>query len=412
MPVTELLCRSCGAALTTDFVDLGTSPLSNAFLSGERLLGPETHWPLRVYVCDRCLLVQLPSFERPETIFDSQYAYFSSYSDTWLAHAKKYAETIQGALGLGPSSKVVEVASNDGYLLRWFREAGVPVLGVEPTANTAAVAEQLGIPTRVSFFGRSLARALLSEGHAADLMVANNVLAHVPDLHDFVDGFRILLKPDGVATFEFPHLLQMIRLNQFDTIYHEHFSYFSLHAVERVMAEHDLVVHHVEQLSTHGGSLRVHASLRSCGRVPSVEVLTVRKIEADAGLTRIEGYAGFASRVQAVKNELLEFLLAAKRSGLRVVGYGAPAKGNTLLNFCGVRADLLEYTVDRSPHKQGTFLPGVRIPVHAPARILVDRPDVVLVLPWNLTAEIVEQMKIIRSWGGRFAVPIPKLEVL
>jgi SAM-dependent methyltransferase len=372
------------------------------------LLGPETHWPLRVFVCEVCLLVQLPAFEAPESIFDAEYAYFSSYSDSWLRHARGYAETMMSSLKLTTQSLVVEVASNDGYLLRWFSEAGIPVLGVEPAANTAEAAQRLGIPTRVAFFGAALARELRSDGVTADLMIANNVLAHVPNLHDFVEGFSILLRPGGVATFEFPHLLQLMQHTQFDTIYHEHYSYLSLNVVERVFREHALVVHDVEEMSTHGGSLRVHASLRG-GRLPSPSVSTVRAREEQAGLTRLDGYMGFAPRVYDIKNGLLDFLVRSKREGRRVVGYGAPAKGSTLLNFAGVRGDLLPYTVDRSPHKQGRFLPGVRIPIHAPERIMEDRPDVVLILPWNLKDEIAEQMKTVREWGGCFAVPIPRL---
>jgi SAM-dependent methyltransferase len=404
-------CRACGATLAKSFVDLGASPLSNAFLTADQLRGSEKHWPLNVYVCERCLLVQLPAFEAPDVIFDEQYAYFSSFSDTWLAHAKSYADAMRGALGLSSKSLVVEIASNDGYLLRWFKDAGIPVLGIEPTANTAQAAMKLGVDTRVAFFGSALARELRAEGRAADLTAANNVLAHVPDLHDFVEGFRILLAPRGVATFEFPHVLQMMQQVQFDTIYHEHFSYLSLLVVERVFREHDLVVHDVEELVTHGGSLRVHASHVAAKRPVAQRVIALRAKEEKAGLQRIEGYEGFASKVQRVKDDLLEFLIDSKRAGRTVVGYGAPAKGNTLLNYCGIRADLLPYTVDRSPHKQGRFLPGVRIPVHAPERIFETKPDVILILPWNIRDEIMEQMKGVRAWGARFAVPIPRLEL-
>jgi len=408
-------CRACDAPLARTFVDLGASPLSNAFLAAEQLRGPETHWPLKVLVCERCLLVQLPAFEAPAAIFDAQYAYFSSFSDSWLAHAKAYAAQMIGALGLTKTSRVVEVASNDGYLLRWFKEAGIPVLGIEPTANTAAAATKLGIETRVAFFGSALAKQLVAEGIRADLIAANNVLAHVPDLHDFVEGFRLLLSPGGVATFEFPHLLQLIRQTQFDTIYHEHFSYFTLRVVEQVLARHGLLVHDVEELATHGGSLRVHASHAqgAAARRPILErVAAVRAAEEKAGLNCVDGYAGFAAQVAQVKDDLLSFLIQCKRDGKRVAGYGAPAKGNTLLNYCGVRPDLLPFTVDRSPHKQGRFLPGVRIPIHAPSELERARPDFVLILPWNLREEITGQMKVVRSWGGRFAVPIPRLELL
>jgi SAM-dependent methyltransferase len=405
-------CRACGAALERTFVDLGASPRSNAFLTQAQLREPETFWPLTVLVCDRCLLVQLPAFESASAHFDEQYAYFSSFSDTWLAHAKRFAEQAIRAHSLGPKSRVVEVASNDGYLLRWFKEAGVPVLGVEPTANTAAAARALGIETRVEFFGSALATRLRSEGVAADLAVGNNVLAHVPDLHDFVEGFRILLEQGGVASFEFPHLLQLVRQTQFDTIYHEHFSYFTLRSLEPVLERHALLVHDVEELPTHGGSLRVSVSHAAARRPVARRVADVRAGEEKAGLHRIDGYAGFATQVERVKDDLLAFLLGAKRDGKSVAGYGAPAKGNTLLNYGGIRSDLLAYTVDRSPHKQGRFLPGVRVPIHAPIRLLETRPDFVLILPWNLRDEIVDQMKAIRSWGGRFVVPIPRLELV
>ena len=407
-----LHCRACDAPLDRTFVDLGASPLSNSFLTAEQLLGPETHWPLRVLVCESCLLVQLPAFEPPQAIFDAGYAYFSSFSDSWLAHAQRYAETMIRTLGLTRKSRVIEVASNDGYLLRWFHAAGIPVLGIEPTANTAAAAQQLGIDTRVAFFGSVLAKQLQQEGIAADLMAANNVLAHVPDLHDFIEGFRIVLAPGGVATFEFPHLLQLIRQTQFDTIYHEHFSYLTLRVIEPLFARHGLAVHDVEELATHGGSLRVHASHVAARRPISPRVAALRASEESAGLGRIDGYVGFAAQVERVKDDLLTFLLQCKRDGKQVVGYGAPAKGNTLLNYCGVRADLLPFTVDRSPHKQGRFLPGVRIPIHAPSAIERARPDVVLILPWNLRDEIVEQMSVVRRFGGRFAVPIPRFELL
>lgn len=407
-----LVCRLCRAPLSRSFVDLGASPLSNAFLRPEQLLEPETYWPLNVYICERCLLVQLPAFQRPEAIFDGQYAYFSSYSDTWLQHARNYAERMVESLGMSTESLVVEVASNDGYLLRWFKDAGIRVLGVEPASNTAKAAEKIGVPTRVAFFGSGLAKQLRGEGLSADLMVANNVLAHVPDLHDFVGGFRILLKPTGVATFEFPHVLQLIRQTQFDTIYHEHFSYLSLLVVERLLGQHGLRVHDVEELSTHGGSLRVHTSLTEAGLTVSEAVVALRRGEADAGLDRLDGYQGFAEQVSRARRELLDFLIRSRREGLKVVGYGAPAKGTTLLNYCGVRGDLLPFTVDRSPHKQGLFFPGVRIPIHATNRVLDERPDIVLILPWNIRGEITEQMAAVRAWKGRFAVPIPRLEIL
>lgn len=405
-------CLSCGAELKLSFVDLGTSPLSNAFLPEDRLSRSELHHPLKTFVCERCLLVQLPRHERRENIFDGNYAYFSSFSESWLEHAKAYADRMIPAAGLGAESLVVEIASNDGYLLRWFKDSGIPVLGIEPTRNTAEAALAMGIPTRVAFFGKALAEELRAEGLQADLMAANNVLAHVPDIHDFVEGFQILLRRDGIATFEFPHLLRLMEHNQFDTIYHEHFSYLSLHVVERILAAHGLAVHDVEELGTHGGSLRVFASPIASGREAGAHVETVRSMEREAGLDAINGYEGFAARVERVKDDLLRFLLQAKREGKAVVGYGAPAKGNTLLNYCGVRSDLLAYTVDRSPHKQGRFLPGVRIPIFGPERIAETRPDYVLILPWNLKDEIMGQMAGIRSWGGRFVLPIPRLEIL
>ncbi len=407
-----MTCLACGTPLTWSFVDLGTSPLSNAFLGPERLAGPELHHPLNTFVCTSCLLVQLPRHERRESIFEEHYAYFSSYSDTWLQHAKAYAEAMTARLGLTKASRVVEVASNDGYLLRWFQDMGIPVLGIEPTANTAEAALALGIPTQVSFFGEALAKQLVAEGMQADLTAANNVLAHVPDIHDFVEGFRILLKPRGTSTFEFPHLLQLIQHTQFDTIYHEHFSYLSLRVVEQVFGQHGLVVHDVEELGTHGGSLRVFASHEEAAFPVSERVLALRTKETAAGLDRLSGYEGFAAKVQRVRDELLSFLLQAKRDGKSVVGYGAPAKGNTLLNYCGVKSDLLHYTVDRSPHKQGQFLPGVRIPIFGPEKIAETKPDFVLILPWNLKEEIMAQMAHIRAWGGKFVVPIPRLEIL
>jgi SAM-dependent methyltransferase len=405
-------CRSCGATLDRCFIDLGASPLSNAFLSSESLGEPETHHPLKVFVCDRCFLVQLPQHARPDAIFDEGYAYFSSYSETWLQHAAEYARTMSEQLELGPQNLVIEVASNDGYLLQYFADLEIPVLGIEPAANTAEAARERGVPTRVEFFGTQLARDLAAEGCVADLLVANNVLAHVPDIHDFLEGFAILLEPGGVATFEFPHVLRLIEEAQFDTIYHEHYSYLSLIVVERLLAEHRLLVHDVEQLGTHGGSLRVHASHTAAQRPVSSTVAVVRELERQAHLHEPRGYAGFAARAESIKLDLLEFLVRARRDGKKVAGYGAPAKGNTLLNFCGVRADLLPFTTDRSPHKQGLFLPGSRIPVLAPEAIYDAKPDYVLILPWNLKEEIVAQLAGIREWGGQFIVSSPRLELL
>jgi len=404
-------CRFCGDFLTRVFLDLGASPLANSYLTTRDLTLPEPFFPLRVFVCDACLLVQLPEAERPEQIF-SDYAYFSSYSDSWLAHAESFAAMAVERFGLGPTSRVVEVASNDGYLLRFFHQRKIPVLGIEPAANVARAAEELGIPTLVRFFSKALGEELAAGGQRADLLVGNNVLAHVPELNDFVAGLTAALKPTGVLTMEFPHLLQLIAENQFDTIYHEHYSYFSATVVQMIFDTHGLVLFDVEELPTHGGSLRVYAHRKDGPQreiSPAVGELLAR--ETAVGLTELAGHDGFAPRVQKVKRDLLRFLLTAQEEGRQVVGYGAPAKGNTLLNYCGIREDLLTYTVDRSPHKQNHYLPGVRIPIHAPERILKTRPDYVLILPWNLKKEIVEQMREIRTWGGQFVVAVPHLEV-
>ena len=404
-------CRFCQANLDHAFVDLGMSPLANAYLSPGQLSRMEPFFPLRVFVCDHCFLVQLEEFESPEGIF-SDYAYFSSYSTTWLQHAQAYAEMATRRFGLGRQSWVVEVASNDGYLLRNFTRQDIPVLGIEPAANVAAAAIEEGIPTRVEFFGAATARALSAEGMRADLMVANNVLAHVPNLNDFVAGFRVLLAPHGVATLELPHLMRLMADNQFDTIYHEHFSYFSFLTVERVFARHGLVLFDVEELPTHGGSLRIYARHGADDSKPVTErVQELRWREEAVGFNRLNHYLGFAGQVEETKRGLLTFLIEAKRAGKTIVGYGAPAKGNTLLNYCGIRADFLDYTVDLSPHKQNHFLPGTRIPIHAPERIRETRPDYVLILPWNLKDEIMTRMAHVREWGGRFVVPIPEVTV-
>jgi SAM-dependent methyltransferase len=406
------VCRFCGAPLITSFADLGLSPLANSYVEPQDLTRGERFYPLHAFLCERCFLVQLPEAESPEAIF-SAYSYFASYSDTWLAHARAYAAMASERFALGPTSRVVEIASNDGYLLRWFAERGIPVLGIEPAANVAQAAEALGIPTRVRFFGSQYASELVAEGLTADLLVGNNVLAHVPTLNDFVDGLRLLLAPGGVLTMEFPHLLRLMNEGQFDTIYHEHFSYFSFGTVRRIFAAHGLELFDVDELPTHGGSLRIyarHAGQKSPAVAPRVESLLAA--EDAAGLGRPETYRVFADRVRRIKRGLLKFLIEAAEGGKRVVGYGAPAKGNTLLNYCGVRSDLLAYTVDRSPHKQGRFLPGTRIPIHAPQRLLDDRPDFVLILPWNLRDEVTTQMAPVRDWGGRFVVAVPRLEVL
>jgi SAM-dependent methyltransferase len=407
-----LACRSCGSPLSHVFVDLGAQPLANSYLEPEGLGRAEPFYPLRVYVCGECLLVQLPEEEKPEAIF-SDYAYFSSYSESWLRHARTYAEAMIERFGYGGGHQVVEVASNDGYLLRWFKEWGVPVLGVEPARNVAEAAQAAGIPTVVRFFGRETARELASQGKRADLLVGNNVLAHVPDLNDFVAGLKILLAPEGVLTLEFPHLLRLMAEDQFDTIYHEHYSYFSFATVRKVFAAHGLTLFDVEELPTHGGSLRIFARHDEDACKPvGKRVADLLAREREAGLDRLETYSAFTARVERVKRGLLRFLIQAKEEGKSIAGYGAPAKGNTLLNYCGVRTDFLDYTVDRSPHKQGRYLPGVRIPIHGPERLRETRPDYVLILPWNLKEEIVEQMADVRSWGGRFVVAIPEVQVL
>jgi SAM-dependent methyltransferase len=403
-------CRSCGAPLEHVFADLGSSPLANSYLRVEDLAEPEAFYPLKAYVCGECFLVQLLKSASPEEIFGN-YAYFSSTSESWLRHARAYAESISARLGLGGESQVVEIASNDGYLLQYFAELGVPALGVEPAANVAAAAVERGVPTKVAFFGTETAQALLEEGLAADLVVGNNVLAHVPDLNDFVEGVRVLLKPEGTATFEFPHLLRLVEQTEFDTIYHEHFSYFSLLAVRRVLAAHALAVVDVEELPTHGGSLRLYVRHGSTGD-PDGRVDELLAREREAGLDRLERYAAFEEQVRATKRDLLEFLISIRRDGAHVAAYGAAAKGNTLLNYCGIRGDLLDYVVDRSPHKQGLFLPGTRLPIHAPERVAETRPDFLLILAWNLRDEIVSQMAHVREWGCRFVTPVPTVEVL
>jgi len=404
-------CRLCGTPLQHSFCDLGSAPLSNAFLREQDLEQAESHYPLHVRLCTTCLLVQLPAFSTPDEIF-GDYAYFSSYSDSWLAHAKAYVELMQRRFGLDAGSRVIEIASNDGYLLQYFTAVGVPVLGVEPAANVAAVAQSRGIPTRVEFFGTESAKALAAEGMQADLLLGNNVLAHVPNLNDFIAGLALTLKPGGVITMEFPHLLRLIEGVQFDTIYHEHFSYFSLHVVERAFATHGLALFDAEQIPTHGGSLRIYARHVGTEEPSSAGLDAIRSKEKLAGLDSIEAYEGFAERTREVKRSLLQFLIGARRAGKRIAAYGAAAKGNTLLNYCGVRNDFLDYVVDLNPHKQGRYLPGSRLPVHAPEMLKQTRPDYVLILPWNLREEVIAQHAYVRDWGGRFVVPIPAVKVI
>jgi SAM-dependent methyltransferase len=405
-------CRFCGAGLVHTFADLGMTPISNAFLKADQLNRMEPFYPLHAYVCGGCFLVQLEEFESPQKIFGDNYAYFSSYSDSWLDHARRYTEQMIGRFGFGPKSQVIEIASNDGYLLQYFKQKGVPVLGIEPAKNVAEAAVAKGIPTLTRFFGVITAREVVAQGTRADLLLGNNVLAHVPDLNDFVAGIKVILKPDGVLTMEFPHLQHLIEENQFDTIYHEHFSYFSFLAAQRVFERHGLQLFDVEEIPTHGGSLRIYGRHAECGGEPEGRVKELAARERRLKFEDLETYRAFSSRVQETKRQLLEFLISAKRAGKRVVGYGAPAKGNTLLNYCGIRSDFLEFTVDRSQHKQNTFLPGTHIPVHAPERIDEVKPDYVLILPWNIKDEIMKQMAHIRSWGGKFVVPIPIVKVL
>lgn len=405
-------CRACNNLLKHTFVDLGMSPLSNAFLKPEQLNLAENFYPLHAYVCENCLLVQLEKFEPPDYIF-SDYAYFSSYSDSWLKHAQAYTKLMMERFGFNLNSQIIEIASNDGYLLQYFQQSGIPVLGIEPAANVAKVAQEKGIPTLVRFFGIETAKDLLHQGKQADLLLGNNVLAHVPDINDFVAGMKIILKPNGILTMEFPHLGQLIEQNQFDTIYHEHFSYFSLIAVEKIFTNHGLSLFDVEKLPTHGGSLRIYAChTDNKNIVPEERIAKLKEEEVKAGLDQMETYLDFAQKVRQTKRRLLNFLIEAKNQGKSVVGYGAPAKGNTLLNYCGIRTDLIDYTCDRSPHKQGLFLPGTHIPIYHPDKIRETKPDYLLILPWNLKDEIMQQMIDIREWGGKFVIPIPQVEVL
>ena len=406
-------CRHCGSELHLNFLDLGSAPPSNAYLNHEALSAPEIWYPLRLLVCETCWLVQTEDHAGREQLFTNDYAYFSSMSTSWLDHAQRYVGDMVQRLGLGANSTVVEVAANDGYLLQYVAKAGIPCYGIEPTASTAAAAKAKGLDILERFFGVDLATQLAAQGRQADLMAANNVLAHVPDINDFVAGFVTLLKPEGVATFEFPHLMRMMEHKQFDTAYHEHYSYLSLAAVQRVFQANGLTVFDVQELPTHGGSLRVLAQRSDSGKhdvQPSVAAIL--SAEAQAGLTTSGAYTAFQRKAEAVKNGLLTFLLQAQQQGLRVGAYGAAAKGNTLLNFAGVRPDLLPYVVDRSPGKQGKFMPGSRIPIVHEDHLWADRPDYIVILPWNLRDEVTQQLAQARSWGARFVVAVPALEVL
>jgi SAM-dependent methyltransferase len=409
--ISRSKCRFCEAELKHSFVDLGMSPLCQTHITPEQLNHMEPFFPLHALVCEKCFLVQLDEYVAPGDIF-SEYAYFSSYADSWVEHARIYAKKMTDMLKLGANSRVVEIASNDGYLLQHFLGMGVPVLGVEPAANVAAVAQSKGIPTTVRFFGRESAKAIAQETGQADLLLGNNVLAHVPDLNDFVAGMKIMLKPNGVITMEFPHLFRLMERNQFDTIYHEHFSYFSFMTVNKVFAAHGLTLFDVEELTTHGGSIRIfgrHAENVALQVQARVGDLLIK--EKDAGFGNLETYFAFEEQVKETKRQILEFLINAKRAGKSIVGYGAPGKGNTLLNYCGIRQDFIDYTVDRSPYKQGKYTPGTHIPIHHPDKIRETKPDYVFILPWNLKDEIVEQLAYIREWGGKFVVPIPKVQV-
>jgi len=407
----SISCRFCGGELV-EFVDLGMSPLCESYLSRDQLNSMETFYPLAAYVCRDCLLVQLQEYVAPEQIF-SEYAYFSAFSDSWLDHAQRYVETMTERFGLGPSSRVIELGSNDGYLLQFFVEKGIPVLGVDPAANIARAAEQRGVPTLVKFFGIETARELAEKGVKGDLVLGNNVLAQVTNLNSFVEGIRIILKSLGVCTIEFPHLLETIAGNQFDQIYHEHFSYFSMLSTEKIFLTHGMRIFDVEGLWTHGGSLRIYACHVGDATHPTeASVLGLVRREREAGLHRLETYADFADRARATKRKLLSFLIDAKSRGKSLAGYGAPGKGNTLLNYCGIRTDFLDYTVDRNPYKQGKFLPGTHIPIFPPEKIAETKPDYVLILPWNLKNEIMSQLAYIRDWGARFVIPIPEVSVM
>jgi 2-polyprenyl-3-methyl-5-hydroxy-6-metoxy-1,4-benzoquinol methylase len=406
--MTPASCRFCAAPLRTVFADLGMSPLANSYPSVEQANAMEPFYPLRAFVCEQCFLVQLEEFQSAEAIF-SDYAYFSSFSTTWVEHARAYVEQMVAEQGIGAGSHVVELASNDGYLLQFFHDRGIGVLGVEPAANVAKVAVAKGIPTRVAFFGRDTAAAMAQDARA-DLVLGNNVLAHVPDLNDFVAGIKLLLAPGGLVTMEFPHLMRLVEANQFDTIYHEHFSYFSLLTAGRVFAAHGMRLFDVEELPTHGGSLRIYAAHDDdADRAESVRARELRERERDAGYEDVNLYRAYARRVEEDKRRILGFLLELKAQGKRIVGYGAPAKGNTLLNYCGVRTDFIDFTVDLNPEKQGRLLPGTHIPIRAPEAIAQARPDVVLILPWNLREEIMDQLAYIREWGGQFAARAPEL---
>jgi len=408
----KTLCRFCAAPVSRTFCDLGVSPLCESYIHPDRLNQMEAFFPLHALVCEKCLLVQLDQYVPPDDIF-SDYAYFSSFSDSWLKHCARYCEQTSQRFQIGSDSFVIEIASNDGYLLQYFVEKGVRVLGVEPAANVAEAAAKKGVPSLVKFFGVRTAQEIVKDHGRPDLLLGNNVLAHVPDLNDFVGGMKILLGQNGLITMEFPHLLRLMAENQFDTIYHEHFSYFSFITVEKVFAHHGLTIFDVEEIPTHGGSLRMYACHTGCPRFDlSPRVPELRSREINAGFTKLETYSKFEEQVRETKRKLLSFLINAKRDGKQIAAYGAPGKGNTLLNYCGIRTDFLDYTVDRNPLKQGKFTPGMRIPIFSPDKIRETRPDYLLILPWNLKDEIIRQQAYVRGWGCKFVVPIPEAQVI
>lgn len=412
MIILTLNCRFCNKSLTNIFADLGTSPLSNAFLTKEMLSNLEKIYPLCAYVCDNCFLVQLPEFEKPENIFED-YAYFSSYSSTWLHHAENYVNTMIERFSFNERNQIIEIASNDGYLLQFFKKKNIPILGIEPAANVAKVAKERGIPTLTKFFSVNTANELKKENKLADLIIGNNVLAHVPDLNNFVKGLKILLKPTGIITLEFPHILQLIQKNQFDTIYHEHFSYFSLLTAQKIFSFHGLTIFDVEEISTHGGSLRIYLKHSESGNISiNQKVDILLKKEKQFGLENISTYKNFTKKVQKTKEKLQEFFITAKKSGKKIVCYGAAAKGNTMLNYCEIGNEFIDYVVDQNPHKQKSFLPGTHIPIKSPDEIQKTKPDYVVIIPWNLKEEIMEQMKYIRDWGGKFMIPIPEVSIV
>lgn len=406
-------CRLCNSKIEKSFLSLGKSPVSNAYLSKSELCKMEPFYPLDLYVCPECFLVQIEEFEKSQNIFNSNYAYFSSYSESWLEHCKDYVSMMINRFGFNEKSFVVEVASNDGYLLQYFKEKGINVLGVEPTSNTAEVAIKKGIPTEIEFFNTEFAKQMLKQSRQADLIIGNNVLAHNPQLNDFVEGLKITLKSGGVITMEFPHLLKLIEKNEFDTVYHEHYSYFSFYTVKKLFEKHNLEIFDVDELSTHGGSLRIFAKHKlDTSKNISENIYQLIEKEKLFGLQVLETYYNFSDNVEQTKRNLLKFLIDTKEQNKTVAAYGAPAKGNTLLNYCGIRTDFIEYTVDRNPHKQNCFLPGVNIPIYHPDKIKETKPDFILILPWNIKEEVLEQMKFVNDWGGKFVVPIPNLQVL